>query len=96
VIVVSIASILAVLVTRQYDIAWPWFAPIETFISLLFGMITSAFWGEVSAKQQPFYQQQKTLFETPTAAHYGLLLFAALSILACAILPNWLHNALSE
>jgi SSS family solute:Na+ symporter len=95
VIVGSIASILAVLVTRQYDIAWPWFAPIGTFIFLLFGMITSAFWGEVSAKQQQFYQQQKTLFEKPTAAHYGLLLFAALSILACAILPDWLHNALS-
>jgi SSS family solute:Na+ symporter len=95
VIVGSIASILAVLVTRQYDIAWPWFAPIGTFVFLLFGVITSAFWGEVSAKQQPFYQQQKTLFEKPTAAHYGLLLFAALSILACAILPDWLHNALS-
>ncbi|MDA0129266.1 sodium:solute symporter [Vibrio sp. MarTm2] len=91
----SIASVIVVFIARYLDIAWPWFAPIGTIAFLVFGVLVSRRWGSVSAEQQIFINNQKHLFAKPTASHYGLLAFAAATIAACAVLPDWLYAALS-
>ncbi len=95
VIVGSIISIAAVLGARLMDIAWPWFAPIGTVFFLVSGVVISRYWGDNSIQQQAFIARQKHLFATPTMSQYGLLVFAAVTIAACAIIPDWLYNALS-
>lgn len=92
VIIGSIFSIIAIFIIRYLDIAWPWFAPVGTFTFIFFGILTSYIWGENTAQQQQFIQQQRLLFEKPTTSHYGLLLFALLTIWACAIIPNWIFK----
>ncbi|MGX1926707.1 sodium:solute symporter [Vibrio sp. NH-7] len=91
----SIASVIVVFVARFMDIAWPWFAPLGTLVFLVVGVQVSRRWGSVSAEQQIFINNQKHLFAKPTASHYGLLAFAAATIAACAVLPDWLYAALS-
>ena len=91
----SIISVIAVFVARSLDVAWPWFAPIGTFVFLLFGVLVSRRWGTVTAEQQIFINNQKHLFTKPTASHYGLLVFAVATIAACMVLPDWLYAALS-
>ncbi|EHA1127338.1 sodium/solute symporter [Vibrio navarrensis] len=95
VIVGSIISVIAVFVARSLDVAWPWFAPIGTFVFLLFGVLVSCRWGSVTAKQQTFIHKQKHLFAKPTASHYGLLVFAVATIVVCMVLPDWLYAVLS-
>lgn len=95
VIIGSIASVIAVFSALLIDVAWPWFAPIGTFIFLLFGVLVSRHWGVVTAEQQLFIHNQKQLFAKPTASHYGLLVFAAATIFVCMLLPDWLFTALS-
>ena len=90
VIIGSIFSIIVIFIARYLDIAWPWFAPIGTFVFLFFGVITSYIWGNNTTEQQRFIQEQRLLFEKPTMSHYGLLLFALLTIIGCAIFPDWL------
>ena len=90
VIIGSIFSIIVIFIARYLDIAWPWFAPIGTFVFLFFGVITSYIWGNNTTEQQRFIQEQRLLFEKPTMSHYGLLLFALLTIVGCAIFPDWL------
>ncbi|CAH8217455.1 hypothetical protein VAEU17_4200001 [Vibrio aestuarianus] len=77
------------------NVAWPWFAPIGTFVFLVFGVIVSRRWGSVTAEQQIFINNQKHLFAKPTASHYGLLVFAVATIAACMVLPDWLYAVLS-
>ena len=95
VIVGSIMSVIAVFTAMYLDVAWPWFAPIGTFVFLLFGVLVSRRWGTVTAEQQIFINNQKHLFAKPTASHYGLLVFAVATIAACMVLPDWLYAALS-
>ncbi|EIC9816004.1 sodium:solute symporter [Vibrio alginolyticus] len=95
VIVGSIMSVIAVFTAMYLDVAWPWFAPIGTFVFLLFGVLVSRRWGAVTAEQQIFINNQKHLFAKPTASHYGLLVFAVATIAACMVLPDWLYAALS-
>lgn len=95
VIVGSIFSVVAVFIARYADISWPWFAPIGTFIFLFFGVVTSQFYGVNSAEQQHFIKNQTALFSKPRASHYGLLAFAAMTILACVVIPDWLFAVLS-
>ena len=90
VIIGSIFSIIVIFIARYLDIAWPWFAPIGTFVFLFFGVITSYIWGNNTTEQQRFIQEQRLLFEKPTMSHYGLLLFTLLTIVGCAIFPDWL------
>lgn len=94
VIVGSIASVIAVFAALSLDVAWPWFAPIGTFVFLLFGVLVSLRWGSVTAEQQTFIKNQKNLFAKPTVSHYGLLVFAVITIAASMMLPDWLHAAL--
>ncbi|MDE1329215.1 sodium:solute symporter [Vibrio aestuarianus] len=96
VIVGSIMSVIAVFTAMYLDMAWPWFAPIGTFVFLLFGVLVSRRWGSVTAEQQIFINNQKHLFAKPTASHYGLLMFAVATIAACMVLPDWLYAALSK
>ncbi len=91
----SIISMAAVFSTMSSDIAWPWFAPIGTAVFLLSGVITSHFYGTISAAQQSFIDNQKSLFTKPTLSHYGLLLFAVATIIACIVIPDWLYTVLS-
>ncbi|MEI9883695.1 sodium:solute symporter family transporter [Atlantibacter hermannii] len=91
----SIASVAAVFTAMFLDIAWPWFAPIGTLIFLFFGVIVSRYWGKITAEQQVFIDNQRDLFEKPTASHYGLLVFAAVTIVICTFLPDWLYAAFS-
>ncbi|CSA72498.1 solute:Na+ symporter%2C SSS family protein [Vibrio cholerae] len=58
-------------------------------------MVISRYWGDNSIQQQAFIARQKHLFATPTMSQYGLLVFAAVTIAVCAIIPDWLYNALS-
>ncbi|WP_100754203.1 sodium:solute symporter [Vibrio salilacus] len=95
VIVGSIMSVIAVFTAMYLDVAWPWFAPIGTFVFLLFGVLVSRCWGSVTAEQQIFINNQKHLFAKPTASHYGLLVFAVATIAACMVIPDWLYAALS-
>ncbi|MDF9399451.1 sodium:solute symporter [Vibrio sp. 1180_3] len=95
VIVGSIMSVIAVFTAMYLDMAWPWFAPIGTFVFLLFGVLVSRRWGSVTAEQQIFINNQKHLFAKPTASHYGLLVFAVATIAACMVLPDWLYAVLS-
>ncbi|OSP14427.1 sodium:solute symporter [Vibrio alginolyticus] len=48
VIVGSIMSVIAVFTAMYLDVAWPWFAPIGTFVFLLFGVLVSRRWGAVA------------------------------------------------
>ncbi|PCE69183.1 sodium/solute symporter [Salinivibrio sp. YCSC6] len=96
VIVGSITSVMAVFIAKYLDVAWPWFAPIGTFVFLLFGVLVSHRWGFVTAEQQIFIINQKHLFAKPTASHYGLLVFAVVTIAACFVIPDWLYVLLSQ
>jgi solute:Na+ symporter, SSS family len=95
VIVGSLLSVIAVFIARYADISWPWFAPIGTFVFLFFGVLTSRFYGANTPEQQDFINNQTQLFAKPTASHYGLLVFAAVTIASCTIIPDWLFAALS-
>lgn len=95
VIVGSILSMVAVFVAHQADIAWPWYAPLGTFVFLVAGLLTSAFWGRNTPEQMDFIQKQKQLFAKPQASHYGLLVFAVVTVAACFVIPDWLLAALS-
>ncbi|MBY8105072.1 sodium:solute symporter [Vibrio fluvialis] len=95
VIIGSVMSGIAVFAAMYLDVAWPWFAPIGTFVFLVFGVLVSRRWGSVTAEQQIFINNQKHLFARPTASHYGLLVFAVATIAACMVLPDWLYAALS-
>jgi SSS family solute:Na+ symporter len=94
VIVGSILSVIAVFVARYIDISWPWFAPIGTFTFLFFGVLSSYFYGSNTNEQKIFINNQKQLFAKPTASHYGLLVFAIVTIYACTVIPDWLFAAL--
>ncbi|GAJ71455.1 LOW QUALITY PROTEIN: sodium-solute symporter [Vibrio sp. JCM 18904] len=94
VIVGSIMSVIAVFTAMYLDVAWPWFAPLVTFVFLLFGVLVSRRWGRCDCRATNFYQS-KTSFCKPTASHYGLLVFAVATIAACMVLPDWLYAALS-
>ncbi|MCG9676842.1 sodium:solute symporter [Vibrio sp. Isolate24] len=94
VIVGSIVSVFAVFAARYAEVAWPWFAPIGTVVFLVFGIVASRFWGRNSSEQITFIQNQKHLFATPNISHYGLLLFAIITIYASFILPDWLYAVL--
>lgn len=91
----SITSIIAVFSAMSAGIAWPWFAPLGTFVFLLFGVIVSRHTGTLTPQQQDFIANQKHLFAKPTTSHYGLLVFAVLTIVASIALPDWLFAALS-
>ncbi|UJF17754.1 sodium/solute symporter [Vibrio sp. SS-MA-C1-2] len=95
VIIGSITSMVAVYLTMQFDISWPWFAPIGTAAFLFFGLIGSYFWGKNTSQQQAFFYGQKTLLTKPTQSHYGLLIFAAATIIFSAFVPEWLYTLLS-
>lgn len=95
VIVGSIASVVAVFTVMNLEVAWPWFAPIGSLVFLLFGVLVSRHWGSLTAEQQIFINNQKNLFAKPVASHYGLLVFAAVTIAACTYIPDWIYAALS-
>ncbi|WP_428776500.1 sodium:solute symporter family transporter [Vibrio sp.] len=95
VIVGSVISILAVALCRSLDVSWPWFAPIGTTVFLVSGVVASRFYGELSQAQEQFIAGQRNLFSRPSISHYGLLVFAAVTILACFIVPDWLYSVLS-
>ncbi|TOY91499.1 sodium:solute symporter [Vibrio fluvialis] len=95
VIIGCIMSVIAVFTSMYLDVAWPWFAPIGTFVFLVFGVLVSRRWGSVTAEQQIFINNQKHLFAKPTASHYGLLVFAVVTIAVCMALPDWLYAVLS-
>ncbi|GAM73776.1 sodium-solute symporter [Vibrio ishigakensis] len=95
VIVGSILSMVAVFVAHQADIAWPWYAPLGTFVFLVAGLVTSAFWGSNTPEQMDFIQKQKHLFAKPQVSHYGLLVFAVVTVATCFVIPDWLLAALS-
>lgn len=95
VVIGSVMSVIAVFVAMSLNVAWPWFAPIGTFVFLVFGVLVSRRWGSVTAEQQIFINNQKHLFAKPTASHYGLLVFAVATIAACMVLPDWLYAVLS-
>ncbi|SKA48243.1 sodium:solute symporter family transporter [Photobacterium toruni] len=95
VIMGSIMSMIAIFIARNADISWPWFAPLGTGVFIFFGVFTSYIWGENTIEQQSFIKSQRTLFEKPTSSHYGLLLFALLTIGACSLFPNWLLMVLT-
>lgn len=95
VIIGSIMSVFAVFATLYLNVAWPWFAPIGTFVFILFGVLVSHYWGSVTPEQQQFIKNQKYLFAKPTANHFGLLVFAIVTIAFCLFLPDWLYAALS-
>lgn len=95
VIIGSVMSVITVFAAMYLDVAWPWFAPIGTFVFLLFGVLVSHYWGSVTTEQQKFIKNQKQLFAKPTASHFGLLVFAIATIAFCLILPDWLYAALS-
>lgn len=94
VIVGSILSMIAVFIARYMDIAWPWFAPIGTLAFLFFGVLSSFFYGSNSNEQKVFINNQKQLFAKPNASHYGLLVFAIVTIYACTVIPDWLFSVL--
>lgn len=91
----SIASVIAVYLCRTADIAWPWYAPIGTIVFLLFGVVFSLIMGSLTQEQQDFVANQRSLFIKPKASHYGLLVFAAITISACFAIPDWLLITLS-
>lgn len=91
----SITSMVAVFISKYLGIAWPWFAPIGTFVFIFFGVLVSLRWGSLTDQQIDFAQNQKGLFAKPSLSHYGLLVFAAFTIVLCALLPDWLYAALS-
>ncbi len=91
----SFLSVIAVFIARYCDISWPWFAPIGTIIFLFFGVIVSRFYGANTKEQIAFTQNQKQLFSRPKASHYGLLIFAVITISACAVISDWLFAILS-
>ncbi|WP_166372652.1 sodium/solute symporter [Psychromonas sp. SA13A] len=95
VVIGSILSVVAVFTARYIDISWPWFAPIGTFIFLLFGILTSHFYGENTPEQEIFILNQKKLFSKPLKSHYGLLIFAIVTVATCEVIPDWLYVALS-
>ncbi|MBJ3592276.1 sodium/solute symporter [Salmonella enterica subsp. enterica serovar Saintpaul] len=95
VIIGSVMSVITVFAAMYLDVAWPWFAPIGTFVFLLFGVLVSHYWGSITMEQQKFIKNQKQLFAKPTASHFGLLMFAIATIAFCLILPDWLYAALT-
>lgn len=95
VIIGSLGSVISVFVAKNSDISWPWFAVIGTVVFLIFGVIVSYFWGDITKEQYQFIEKQKSLFAKPTARHYGLLVFAFLSIVACIAIPDWLYTILA-
>ncbi|WP_318495406.1 sodium:solute symporter family transporter [Photobacterium leiognathi] len=94
VIVGSIISIIAVFITMNINVSWPWYAPIGTIVFVFFGVITSRFFGELSSEQHLFIQKQLVLFEKPTRSHYGLIVFAILTVVLCILLPEWIYSIL--
>ncbi|MGL5726852.1 MAG: sodium:solute symporter family transporter, partial [Plesiomonas sp.] len=90
----SIASTIAVCITLFTDISWPWYAPIGTLVFLFFGATVSRYKGSLSPEQYTFINNQRNLFAKPTIYHYGLLIFAFISITACFLLPKLLRSLL--
>jgi SSS family solute:Na+ symporter len=95
IIIGSLASVIAIYLCRINGIAWPWFAPIGTISFVLFAIFTSHFWGQNSPQQLEFIQQQKALYARPTLSQWGLLIFAAITLLLCFFIPDWLYLLLS-
>ena len=91
----SIGSVDVVFIAKYSGISWPWFALIGAVVFLVFGVIVSRFFGEVTQQQNKFIAKQKHFFAKPTASHYGLLVFAVVTIVACTVIPDWLYAALS-
>ncbi len=89
-IVACISSVIAVFTAQYSGVSWPWFAFIGTGVFLFFGVVVSYFWGNLTQEQCQFIHQQKYLFAKPQASHYGLLVFAMVSIIACAVVPDWI------
>ena len=71
VIVGSIMSVIAVFTAMYLDVAWPWFAPIGTFVFLLFGVLVSRRWGAVTAEQQIFINNQNIFLQSQPQAITG-------------------------
>ncbi|MFB9144574.1 sodium/solute symporter [Vibrio artabrorum] len=91
----SIGSVIGVFIAKYSGIAWPWLALLGTAIFLVLGVVVSRFWGKVNEQQQAFIATQKHLFAKPAASHYGLLVFAVITIAVCTVIPDWLYAALS-
>lgn len=91
----SLASIISVFIVKYNGISWPWFALIGTVVFLIFGVVCSHFGGDLTEEQKEFIEKQKYLFAKPTASHYGLLVFAVVTIVACVFIPDWLYRILS-
>ncbi len=94
-IVGSIASVIAVYICRHMDVSWPWYAPVGTVVFLFIGVVASRVIGSNTAEQRVFIDNQRELFVKPKASHYGLLVFAGITILACFVIPDWLQQALA-
>lgn len=82
----SFGSVAVVFIAKYSGISWPWFALIGTVVFLVLGVVVSRFWGEVTEQQNEFIAKQKHLFAKPTASHYGLLVFAVVTIAACTVI----------
>lgn len=95
VIVGSIGSVIVVFIAKYSEISWPWFALIGTVVFLVLGVVVSRYWGCISEQQKAFIENQSHLFTKPTVSHYGLLVFALVTIAACAVIPEWLYTFLS-
>lgn len=90
VIVGSIFSIVAIALCRGADISWPYYAPIGTVVFLTTGLFISYFWGSNTTEQQAFIGKQKNLYSRPTVSQLMLLVFAAVTIVLCLFIPDWL------
>ncbi len=87
----SVFSIIIVLMINNYEIAWPWVSLIGTISFLSIGIIVSYFAGHQTKEQIKFIGKQKNLFIKPTMRHFGLLFFAAMTLVSCFIIPEWLY-----
>ena len=94
VIIGSITSIAAVVMVQSIGISWPWFAAIGTLVFLMFGVIGSYVGGTLSTDQLTFIAGQKGLISRPTPSHYGLLVFAVLTLGFCQLMPDLFYHAL--
>ncbi|MDG3086158.1 sodium/solute symporter [Vibrio hannami] len=95
IIIGSLLSIVAIYICRTEGVSWPWFAPIGTVVFVVSGLITSLLWGKNSESQLKFIDTQKDLYCKPDMSQLMLLVFAALTVVSCFFIPDWLLSALS-
>ncbi|MFM2625861.1 sodium:solute symporter family transporter [Vibrio owensii] len=84
----TLTSLISLMICHLSNIAWPWQAPIGTFVFIATGVLTSHYFGQQSRENIKFISTQAQLFERPTIGQYGLLLFTLFTLAVCYYLPS--------